>query len=153
MRIIFDEDMPEGQYNGATIPEGSRNATMSRFAGKVIKKYGDGDTAYQAFLEEADKCDPPLDAAELATIWHSAQRFYARVQQQEGYVAPELYNDPSCYKPEDYSDVGQAEVLAKYFSNELRYSPPPTLSATLTTTGRNQSRVLRPWLMSLPADS
>ena len=38
-------------------------------------------------------------------------------------VAPELYNDPSCYKPEDYSDVGQAEVLAKYFSNELRYSP------------------------------
>ena len=96
---------------------------MSRFAGKVIKKYGDGDTAYQAFLEEADKCDPPLDAAELATIWHSAQRFYARVQQEEGYVAPELYNDPSCYKPEDYSDVGQAEVLAKYFSNELRYSP------------------------------
>ena len=120
---IFDEDMTEGQYDGATIPEGSRNATMSRFAGKVIKKYGDGDTAYQAFLEEADKCDPPLDAAELATIWHSAQRFYARVQQQEGYVAPELYNDPSCYKPEDYSDVGQAEVLAKYFSNELRYSP------------------------------
>ena len=120
---IFDEDMPEGQYDGATIPEGSRNATMSRFAGKVIKKYGDGDTAYQAFLEEADKCDPPLDAAELSTIWHSAQRFYARVQQQDGYVAPELYNDPSCYKPEDYSDVGQAEVLAKYFSNELRYSP------------------------------
>ena len=120
---IFDEDMPEGQYDGATIPEGSRNATMSRFAGKVIKKYGDGDTAYQAFLEEADKCDPPLDADELATIWHSAQRFYARVQQQEGYVAPALYNDPSCYKPEDYSDVGQAEVLAKYFSNELRYSP------------------------------
>ena len=32
---IFDEDMPEGQYDGATIPEGSRNATMSRFAGKV----------------------------------------------------------------------------------------------------------------------
>lgn len=120
---IFDEDMPEGQYDGATIPEGSRNATLSRFAGKVIKKYGDGDTAYQAFLEEADKCNPPLDAAELTTIWHSAQRFYARVQQQEGYVAPELYNDPSCYKPEDYSDVGQAEVLAKYFSNELRYSP------------------------------
>ena len=34
-----------------------------------------------------------------------------------------LYNDPSCYKPEDYSDVGQAEVLGKYFSSELRYSP------------------------------
>ncbi len=27
------------------------------------------------------------------------------------------------YKPNDFSDCGQAEVLAKYFSNELRYSP------------------------------
>src|SRR5574344_227298 len=120
---IFDEDMSEGQYDGSVIPEGSRNATMSRFAGKVIKKYGDGEKAYQAFIEEAAKCVPPLDTSELSTIWHSAQRFYARVQQQDGYVAPEVYNDPSCYKPEDYSDVGQAEVLAKYFSNELRYSP------------------------------
>ncbi len=120
---IFDEDMPEGQYNGAAIPEGSRNATLSRFAGRVLKKYGDCDTAYQAFLEEADKCDPPLDASELSTIWRSAQRFYARLASQDGYIAPEVYNDPSCYKPGDYSDVGQAEVLAKYFSNELRYSP------------------------------
>ena len=120
---IFDEDMSEGQYDGASIPEGSRNATMSRFAGRVIKKYGDGDKAYQLFEEEAEKCTPPLDSSELATIWRSAQRFYARIQQQDGYVPPEVYNDTSCYKPEDYSDVGQAEVLAKYFSNELRYSP------------------------------
>lgn len=120
---IFDEDMPEGQCNGAPIPEGSRNATLSRFAGRVLKKYGDCDTAYQAFLEEADKCDPPLDTSELSTIWRSAQRFYARLASQDGYIAPEVYNDPSCYKPGDFSDVGQAEVLAKYFSNELRYSP------------------------------
>lgn len=120
---IFDEDMSAGQYDGSSITEGNRNATMSRFAGKVIKKYGDSDKAYQAFLDESTKCNPPLEASELATIWHSAQRFYARVSQQDGYVAPEVYNDPSCYKPEDYSDVGQAEVLAKYFSKELRYSP------------------------------
>ena len=120
---LFDEDMEEGQYDGSVIPEGSRNATMSRFASRVIKKYGDGDKAYQLFEEEAEKCTPPLDSSELATIWRSAQRFYARIQQQDGYVPPEVYNDTSCYKPEDYSDVGQAEVLAKYFSNELRYSP------------------------------
>lgn len=120
---LFDEDMENGQYDGSVIPEGSRNATMSRFAGRVIKKYGDSDKAYQAFLEEAAKCVPPLDNSELSTIWHSAQRFFARVQQQDGYIAPEVYNDPSCYKPEDYSDVGQAEVLGKYFSSELRYSP------------------------------
>jgi len=115
--------MPQGAFENDVIPEGSRNATMSRFAGRVIKKYGDGEKAYQTFLEEAAKCVPPLDNSELNTIWHSAQRFYARLSQQEGYVPPELYNDPACYKPGDYSDVGQAEVLAKYFSGELRYSP------------------------------
>ena len=119
----FDVDMTSGHHANQVIPEGSRNATMSRFAGRVIKKYGDGDAAYQCFLEEAAKCSPPLGEQELFTIWHSAQRFFAKVQQQDGYVPPEVYNDPASYKPGDYSDVGQAEVLAKYFSCELRYSP------------------------------
>lgn len=118
---VFDEDLACGQSR--TIPEGQRNSTMSRFAGRILKRYGDTDTAYNAFLEEAEKCVPPLADSELSTIWNSAQRFYAKVKQQDGYIAPEDYNDPACYKPADYSDVGQAEVLAKYFSNELRYSP------------------------------
>lgn len=120
----FDADMDSGSHGGnQVIPEGSRNATMSRFAGRVIKKYGDNETAYQCFMEEAEKCNPPLEQAELQTIWHSAQKFYAKVQQQDGYISPELYNDDRSYKPDDFSDVGQAEVLAKHFSGELRYSP------------------------------
>lgn len=120
----FDADMDSGSHDGnQVIPEGRRNATMSRFAGRVIKKYGDSETAYQRFMEEAEKCDPPLEQAELQTIWHSAQKFYAKVQQQDGYVSPELYNDDRSYKPDDFSDVGQAEILAKHFSGELRYSP------------------------------
>ena len=119
----FDEDMDGGQYGDRVISEGSRNATMSRFAGKVIKKYGDTDKAYQAFLDEAAKCVPPLENSELNTIWRSAQKLYSRVASQDGYVPPDVYNDDTSYKPEDFSDVGQAEVLAKHFSNELRYSP------------------------------
>ena len=120
----FDTELPDGGFGQSTvIPEGSRNATMSRFAGRVIKKYGDTDEAYQAFLDEAAKCVPPLENSELNTIWHSAQRFFSRIREQAGYVPPEAYNDPSSYKPEDYSDVGQAEVMARYFSGELRYSP------------------------------
>jgi P4 family phage/plasmid primase-like protien len=119
----FDQDMDDGRYGDRVISEGSRNATMSRFAGKVIKKYGDTDEAYQCFLDEAAKCDPPLSDGELKTIWRSAQKFYSRVSSQDGYVPPDVYNDDTSYKPEDYSDVGQAEVLAKHFSNELRYSP------------------------------
>ena len=119
----FDADMVNNGQRVTTITEGSRNATMSRFAGRVIKKYGDNETAFNCFLEEAEKCTPPLDQQELMTIWHSAQKFYAKVQMQDGYIAPEVYNDDTTYKPEDFSDVGQAEVLAKHFSGELRYSP------------------------------
>ena len=120
----FDADMPQGSYGDAQpIREGSRNATMSRFAGRVLKKYGDCDMAYRAFLEESGKCVPQLEEQELSTIWHSAQKFYAKVREQEGYIPPDQYNDDTSYKPEDFSDVGQAEVLAKHFSGELRYSP------------------------------
>ena len=119
----FDQDMDDGRYGDRVISEGSRNATMSRFAGKVIKKYGDTDEVHQCFLEEAAKCDPPLSDGELKTIWRSARKFYSRVSSQDGYVPPDVYNDDTSYKPEDFSDVGQAEVLAKHFSNELRYSP------------------------------
>jgi len=124
---FFEDDFDSGSagnhHTHQVIPEGSRNATMSRFAGRVIKKYGDSDAAFQCFLEKATKCSPPLEEAELMTIWHSAQRFFFRVVQQDGYVPPEAYNNPDSYKPGDFSDVGQAEVLAKYFSGELRYSP------------------------------
>ena len=119
----FDADMPNDHHAGQGIPEGSRNATMSCFAGRVIKKYGDSEEAFNCYMEEAAKCTPPLEDSELMTIWHSAQKFYARVQQQDGYVPPEVYNDDISYKPADFSDVGQAEVLAKHFSGELRYSP------------------------------
>ena len=118
----FDADMPSRNMP-AVIREGSRNATLSRFAGRVIKKYGNTDEAYRAFLEQAAKCEPPLDGKELATVWHSAQKFFDRVSRQDGYIPPEAYNSDVSYKPGDYSDVGQAEVLAKHFSGELRYSP------------------------------
>lgn len=119
----FDADMSHNGTKVTVISEGSRNATMSRFAGRVIKKYGDSEEAFNCFMEEAEKCNPPLEHTELMTIWHSAQKFYAKVQQQDGYVPPEVYNDENSYRPEDFSDVGQAEVLAKHFSGELRYSP------------------------------
>lgn len=112
-----------------SISEGKRNSTMSHFAGKIIKRYGDSDKAYQIFMEKAAKCDPPLDDIELDTIWKSAQRFGKRIAKQEGYVPPEQYGDDfdeesdETYKPIDFTDVGQATVLAEKFSGSLRYSP------------------------------
>ena len=119
----FDAEMPEGTHGGTQIIlEGSRNATMSRFAGRVIKKYGDTDEALQCFLEEAEKCTPPLDEQELMNIWHSAQKFFTKVCQQDGYVAPEDYNRGYSLRPADFSDIGQAKVLAQEYEGEMVYT-------------------------------
>jgi len=118
----FDADM-ENNGQPRVIAKGSRNATMSRFAGRVLKRYGNTEEAHQCFCDEAAKCSPLLDAQELAIIWRSARSFYQRIQRQDGYVPPEVYNSDVSYKPGDFSDVGQATVLSKYFGSELRYSP------------------------------
>ena len=111
----------ENSFHGV-IPEGSRNATMSHFAGRVLKRYGDTEEAYVAFHQRATQCDPPLDDSELHTIWHSAQGFYKRISVQDGYVSPEAYNSGYLYKPDDDTDVGEARMLARVFADRLRYS-------------------------------
>lgn len=105
------------------VPEGKRNSTMSNYAGKIIKRYGNTDEAYALFLKEAEKCNPPLEESELKLIWNSAVNFGKRVASQEGYIPPEAYNTDLLLKPEDFSDVGQAVVLAREYIGTLRYSP------------------------------
>lgn len=74
------------------IKQGGRNNHMSRFAGMVLKRYGNTEEAKQAFIDESKKCMPPLEDSELRTIWHSAQSFYKnKVATQPGYVAPANY--------------------------------------------------------------
>ena len=119
----FDAGMSQGSYgNQVVIEEGRRNATMSRFAGKIVKRYGATEKAFEIFMEESMKCTPPLDDEELGKIWKSACRFAKKVQNQEGYVLPEQYRPGCALKPADYSDIGQAKVVAMDCANELAYS-------------------------------
>lgn len=111
-------DAAQGQ-----IPEGSRNKTMSHYAGRVIKRLGNTEEAHKQFLKEAEKCSPPLDDAELAGIWASAVKFGAKVAAQDGYIPPEQYNQDFLLMPEDFSDVGQAIVLSREYMDRLRFSP------------------------------
>ncbi|MCI1264068.1 MAG: primase C-terminal domain-containing protein, partial [Saccharofermentans sp.] len=105
------------------IPEGQRNSTMSRIAGRIIKRYGDTNEAKRRFAEKAAACNPPLDPKELQTIWSSAIKFGGKVSQQDGYIPPEDYNNPTSRKPADYSDLGQAYAFAKFCRDYVRYSP------------------------------
>lgn len=122
-----DEELDRGSIHGP-ITEGSRNNTLSHFAGKVLKRYGECDKAHEVFLEQAAKCDPPLEDAELKTIWFSALKFFRnKVSNGSGYVPPDQYNNdfgdgPGSLKPEDYSDVGQAKVLSREYGDELKFT-------------------------------
>ena len=105
------------------IPQGQRNNTMSRFAGRIVKRYGATERAHGIFLEEAKKCQPPLDEEELSLIWGSACKFAKKVQAQEGYISPEEYEFMhESLKPADFSDIGQAKMITKEYGDELKYS-------------------------------
>lgn len=119
----FDANMDSGSYGDIVISEGSRNATLSHYAGRILKRFGNTDEAHKHFAEVAACCQPPLEQSELDSIWRSAQRFYGKVAAQEGYIPPEQYNQDLQLKPSDYSDVGQATVLAREYEGKLRYSP------------------------------
>ncbi|EPD33658.1 phage/plasmid primase, P4 family domain-containing protein [Propionimicrobium lymphophilum ACS-093-V-SCH5] len=105
------------------IGKGSRNATLSRFAGRVLIRYGNTTQARELFDRKAALCDPPLPAGELAMIWDSACKFAAKVAAQPDYVLPEVYRVLSGLRPGDFSDVGQADLLAAEYANKIRYSP------------------------------
>ncbi len=122
-----DDDTDTGtNYSGGPILQGTRNKTLSHFASRALKRFGETDKAKQVFLDEAAKCDPPMEEDELKTIWYSALKFYrTKVKTQPGYVEPDEYNsdfDAGSLKPDDYSDIGQAKVLCKEYGEELRYS-------------------------------
>ena len=77
---------------GRTIPEGSRNSTMSQIGARIIKRYGDTPEAKDLFLQAAEQCTPPLDEQELEHIWAGKQWLYAKIRKQVGYIPPDAYN-------------------------------------------------------------
>ena len=77
----------EPERQGNIIIEGTRNKTMSRFAGRVITRYGDTEKAREIFDDEAVKCEPPLENEELDSIWASAVRCYEnKISRQDDYI-------------------------------------------------------------------
>lgn len=105
----------------ASIPQGQRNATMSHYAGRILKRLGVTDKAYQKFLEKAQDCDPPLEQEELDKIWASACKFYKKVASSPDYIPPDKYTGDSL-KPDDYSDIGEAHTFAAVYDGEVCYT-------------------------------
>ena len=115
------EDWLTLMKSNRNIPQGQRNSTMSRMAGKLVKRFGVTKESYQKFLEKAAECEPPLSDEELETIWHSACKFGKKVTSQEGYISPEAYGKQSLI-PDDFSDVGEARTFVECFSDEVAFT-------------------------------
>lgn len=125
--LLEQDDGPDvaEKYTTGTYEVGTRNSSMSRFAAKVLKRYGISEKARELFLKEAEKCCPPLPEEELETIWKSAEKFAKKVTTADGYISPDVYNDDfggTTLCPEDYSDIGQAKVIAREYGEELMYT-------------------------------
>ncbi|MBR2309379.1 MAG: DUF3987 domain-containing protein [Oscillospiraceae bacterium] len=88
----YESEVVFSEMESTTIHEGGRNSTMSRIGARIIKRYGDTSEARELFFQEAEKCDPPLEDAELNTIWGSCQKFFRKVSSVPGYIPPEAYN-------------------------------------------------------------
>lgn len=103
----FIEELEENKFMAAmeettsavrigSIPEGSRNSTISHAAGKILKRWGDTPEAYEKFMEVVSQCSPPLPDEEVNNTWKSALKFFhEKVEKQPGYVSPAEYNNPA----------------------------------------------------------
>lgn len=75
------------------IPEGTRNNTLYQYALKVLTRWGDTSKTYEDFMNESQKCVPPMDSRELSTIWNGACKYYnSTIKTNGNYVSPEKYN-------------------------------------------------------------
>lgn len=125
-RLITDfllDPFEEWDAHQGLILEGGRNNFMSHYAGRVLIRLGNTEEARQLFNEKALLCSPPLPDEELRKIWQSALKFGKRVADSPDYIPPDQFDPDFTLKPTDYSDVGQATVLAQEYEWKLRYSP------------------------------
>ncbi|MDO4812392.1 MAG: phage/plasmid primase, P4 family [Eubacteriales bacterium] len=145
-RFFFGSSGDADFVNGSTtvdklLPEiilsGRRNAVMSQKAACIIKRHGDTEEANSLFMAEATNCVPPLDQAELASIWNSARKFGERISGEAGYIPPEDYHVPAddhivtflkeanpAENPKyPWTDLGAGQLFADCYKHKARYVP------------------------------
>lgn len=104
------------------IPQGSRNDRMHDFAVRVLKRCGVTEEAKEAYRRMSERCEPPLEAEELQTIWQSAVKFYrGTIAAHPEYVAPaEFGKESSAWEnPIPFSRYGHVSFPADALPADL----------------------------------
>lgn len=122
-----EEEKKPARTGGGVIPVGERNGTLSQFAARILKRFGDTEYAMQAYRLRAGQCEEPLSERELKNIWNSALKFYkTKVVTSPGYESPDEYNDefaePGALKPADFTDVSEARMFAQEYGDVLAHT-------------------------------
>lgn len=80
--------------DNSVIPEGCRNSTLTSYAARVLKLYGDvSETAHNLYIERSKCCSPRLEHEEIQRIWNGAVKFYNEtIRKAPDYIEPELFN-------------------------------------------------------------
>ena len=110
--FMWDMESENFLIQDTPILEGNRNSTLSKEASRIIKRYGNTETAHGEFLKEAQRCNPPLSKTELSTIWSSAIRFYnTKVATSPDYVKPDEYNKVEAIKWDEVIPLDERPLL------------------------------------------
>ena len=111
--LTIDEFMENLHKLPEVIPVGERNGTLSKYAAKVLKRYGDTEKARQVFDEAASRCEELLEDSELNTIWRSAQGFFHNtVEKTPGYKPADEYTAMEFADDVEKKDVTSEDVKA-----------------------------------------
>lgn len=81
------------------------------------------EQAHTLFARKAALCDPPLLTPELEAIWRSALRFGKKVAENTDYISPDAYAMLTGLCPDDFTDLGQAIIMAINYLDQVRYCP------------------------------
>ena len=91
--LTINEFMERRNALPEIIAEGERNSTISAYAARVFKKYGDTDTVVEMIHCANDShCQPPLENDEVETIIRSARAFFHNtIEKAPDYISPDEY--------------------------------------------------------------
>ena len=111
------------------IPEGQRNATLTRMAGALRRQGADADAILAALLTvNLNQCDPPLDVREVETIARSVARYEPEAQKPGAQSVPQAEAPAQTTTQHDglrriggLTDMGNAERFKRLHEQEARY--------------------------------
>lgn len=100
---------------GDVIPIGQRHDTLVSFASAVLKKYGIGEDAKEAFKQRAAQCEEPMTDNELKSIWQSACGYYKKsISSDPDYIPPKDYAFLDGFKPEEAAKTKELPLLTSF---------------------------------------